>query len=861
MDPGPRSSILQRKLAGTDRNAFRVISKLANSLYRSGNRRGHALNLTILLLTAALAGPAWSQAAGGGGGGGAGAGAGAAGGAPATTGTTGQSTGLVGNNSTSQSNTNNNNNQQDNNGNRENNNRDNNERKAEVPAGSQDVRTEFQQMVESTTGRRLPIFGASLFADVPSTFAPVSDVPVGPGYILGPGDEVNLQVSGQVNDQVHLIIDRAGSISLPGVGSVHLAGLPYAQLNNFLTQQLNKIYRNFTVNAQLGSLRTIQVFVVGQARRPGTYSISSLSTLTNAIFASGGPSPQGSLRDFQVKRDGVTIDHFDLYDLLLHGDKTKDIPLQTGDVLFIPFVGPQVAIVGSVDSPAIYELKRGDPPPVTTVADALQLAGGMTAVAAGSTVRLDRIFEHSMRNIEDVNLQAASVTLKNGDILSVTSVIDRFRDAVTLRGNVANPGRYVWHPGMRISDLIPNKESLVTRNYWRKRNQLGQLAQDYQPDRPDASTQQEGALEVHGNATDKLSTSPNQAGNTNPSDSSSGGSSVGAALTGNNSPFEAKTDVILSAPDIYWTYAVIERQSAADLTTSLIPFNLGKVVLDGDASQNLELLPNDVVTIFSKADLRVPTALQTRYVRLEGEFDAAGVYSVLPGETLRGLLRRVGGFTPDAYLYASEFTRESTRRVEQQRLREYADQLEAQILATTSQQVARANTPTEQQTETASTADARSAVERLRSLQPIGRIVLDLKPDSKGVDDVPDIALEDGDRFVVPRVPANVTVEGQVYNANAFVYTPGQHVIDYLKRAGGPDREADKKRMFLLHADGSVVSRQYDNVGQSPIYPGDTIVVPPILDKRALLQKIATIAQTIANLGIGIAAIYILARE
>ena len=860
MDPGPRSSILQRKLAGTDRNAFRVISKLANSLRRTGKQRASALTLTILLLTTAVAGTAWSQTAGGGGGAGAGSGAGAGTGGPAT-GAAGQSTtGLVGNNSTSQSNTNtNNNNQQDTNGNRENNNRDNNERKAEVPAGSQDVRTEFQQMVESTTGRRLPIFGASLFSDVPSTFAPVSDVPVGPGYILGPGDEINLQVSGQVNDQIRLAIDRTGAVSLPGVGSVHLAGLPYAQLNNFLTQQLNKIYRNFTVNAQLGSLRTIQIFVVGQVRRPGTYSVSSLSTLTNAIFASGGPSPQGSLRDFQLKRDGVTIDHFDLYDLLLHGDKTKDVPLQTGDVLFVPFVGPQVAVVGSVDTPAIYELKSGAS--VTTVTDALQLAGGMTAVAAGSTVRLDRIFEHSMRNIEDVNLEAANVALKNGDILSVTSVIDRFRDAVTLRGNVANPGRYVWHPGMRISDLIPNKESLVTRNYWRKRNQLGQLVQDYQTDRPDASTQQEGALEVHGNATDKLSNSPNEAGNTNPSDSSSGGSSVGAALTGNNSPFEAKTDVILSAPDIYWTYAVIERQSAADLTTSLIPFNLGKIVLDGDASQNLELLPNDVVTIFSKADLRVPSSLQTRYVRLEGEFDAAGVYSVLPGETLRGLLRRVGGFTPDAYLYASEFTRESTRRVEQQRLREYADQLEAQILATTSQQVARANTPTEQQTETASTADARSAVQRLRTLQPIGRIVLDLKPDSKGVEDVPDIALEDGDRFVVPRVPANVTVEGQVYNANAFVYTPGQTVLDYLKRAGGPDREADRKRMFLLHADGSVVSRQYANVGHAAIYPGDTIVVPPILDKRALLQKIATIAQTIANFGIGIAAIYILARE
>jgi polysaccharide export outer membrane protein len=807
----------------------------------------------VLCLGASVALPSWSQAAGGGGGTGAGTAApGAAGTGLGGNATTGQASG---------SNSQNTNNQQDANGNRDSTNRENADRKSEVPAGSQDARTEFQQMVEATTGRRLPIYGAALFTEVPSTFAPISDVPVGPDYVLGPGDEINIQLSGAVNDQLRLPIDRTGAISIPTVGSIHVAGLPYAQLNSFLTAQLGKIYRNFTANAQLGSLRTIQVFVVGQARRPGTYSISSLSTLTNAIFASGGPLPQGTVRDIQVKRNGVTIDHFDLYDLLLHGDKTKDISLTSGDVIFIPFVGPQVAIVGSVDNPAIYELKSSTSSPVTTVSEALQMAGGETAVAAGSTVRLERIFEHSMRSIEDVNLQTGSVPLRNGDILSVTSVIDRFRDAVTLRGNVANPGRYVWHPGMRVSDLIPNKDSLITRNYWRKRNQLGQLAQDYQTDRPDASTQREGALEVHGNATDKLANAATQTGNTSPSDGSAGGGSVGAALTGNNSPFEAKTDVILSAPDIYWTYAVIERQSAADLTTSLIPFNLGKIVLDGDASQNLELLPDDVVTIFSKADLRVPSALQTRYVRLEGEFDAAGVYSVLPGETLRGLLRRVGGFTPDAYLYASEFTRESTRRVEQQRLREYADQLQAQISATTSQQVARAASPTEQQAETAATADARTAVQRLRSLQPIGRIVLDLKPDSKGVDDVPDIALEDGDRFVVPRVPANVTVQGQVYNANAFVYTPGQHVIDYLKRAGGPDREADKKRMFLLHADGSVVSRQYANVAQSPIYPGDTIVVPPILDKRALLQKIATIAQTIANFGIGIAAIYLLARN
>jgi hypothetical protein len=473
-------------------------------------------------------------------------------------------------------------------------------------------------------------------------------------------------------------------------------------------------------------------------------------------------------------------------------------------------------------------------------------------------VRVERIFEHSMRTVQDIAPEQKAVELlQTGDIISVTSVIDRFRDAVTLRGNVANPGRYVWHPGMKISDLVPNKEALITRNYWRKRNQLGQLVQDYQPDQPDATTHSEGALEVHSNSEDRRA-EPSQRGGAT---IDAGGSSVGAALTASNSPFGAKTDVVLSAPDIDWNYAVIERQSAADLTTSLIPFNLGAIVLKGDPTQNFELLPGDVVTIFSKSDIRVPSNQQTRYVRLEGEFVGSGVYSVLPGETLRGLIRRVGGFTSDAYLYASEFTRESTRRVETQRLHEYADQLEAQISSVTSSNIARANTPSDQLAANASAADARSAVNRLRNVSPIGRIVLDLKPDSQGVDAIPDLALEDGDRFVVPRVPANVTVEGQVYNANAFVYQDGQHMIDYLQRAGGPDREADRKRIFILRADGSVVSHQYANVSHSPMYPGDTIVVPPVIDKRALLQRISSIASIVGNLGLGIASIYFVTRN
>lgn len=762
--------------------------------------------------------------------------------------------------------------------------------------------TPFQQMVQATAGQRLDIYGTSLFQQVPSTFAPVQNIPVGPDYILGPGDQIDVELSGQVNRQLSVWIDRNGTIFIPELGSVRVAGLPYSELNHFLNTQLGRIYRNFTVNATLGSLRTIQVFIVGQARRPGSFSISSLSTLLNALFASGGPSATGSMRDIQVKRGGQTIDHFDLYDLLLHGDKSHDIPLATGDVIFIPFAGPQVAVLGAVNHPAIYELK-GE----TSVAQALELAGGENSAASDGDVLLERVFEHSNRSVEDVSLAKSQTTMmRAGDIVSVRTVVDRFRNAVTLRGNVANPGRYAWHPGMRVSDLIPNKESLITRDYWRKRNQLGQFvvqqsessfAIPFTQAQPNATQQRggtqsqpaqgnpqtqnasgqassldqqlqsqlipgqqqtEGALQLSGNAPVTAAPGGNQSSS---SSSQGGGNSVGAALTGNAGPFRAKNDVVLSAPDIDWSYAVIERQDAKTLTTSLIPFNLGKIVLDGDASQDVELLPGDVVTIFSKADIRVPSTQQTRYVRLEGEFVAAGVYSVLPGETLRGLLQRAGGFTPDAYLYASEFTRQSTQRVEQQRLSEYADELEAQVSSTSASQQARALNASDQAAALASEAAARAAVARLRRITPIGRIVLDLKPDSEGIDSVPDIALEDGDRFVVPRVPANVNVEGQVYSANAFVFRSGQHVLDYLHKAGGPDREADRKRIFLLRADGSVVSRQYAKVERAPIYPGDTIVVPPVLDRRSILQRIVDISQIAGSLGLSVAALDVLAHQ
>ena len=711
--------------------------------------------------------------------------------------------------------------------------------------GTQEVPTEFQRLVLESTGVPLPIFGANLFSD-PNTFAPVSDVPVNNDYVIGPGDEIRIQIFGAQNQQSDVVVDRNGNIPLRDVGDVHVAGIRYSQLQPFLKSQLDRVFRNFDLNVNLGQLRTIPIFITGFARRPGTYDLSSLSTLVNALFASGGPLPQGSLRDIRVLRNNADIIHFDLYDLILRGDKSKDIQLQPGDVINIPVVGPQVAITGSVNNPAIYEIRLG-----TTVRQLLEQTGGNTSVALGSRIRVERIFDHSMRSIIDLDLTQTDPALENGDIVTVGTILDRFKDAVTLRGNVAFPGRYNWKPGLRLLDIVPTRDLLITRDYYRRLNAQGNTFSDY-----NAAAGPVGSVGVSGTANTQQADASNQSGAT--STSGKGGGSVASAVTSSNNVFGANTDIILSAPDVDLSYAVIQRLNPDLLTTSLIPFNPGRLYVQGDTSQNLALQPGDIITFFSTADIRVPTVQQTRIVHLEGEFVASGVYSVLPGETLRGLLRRVGGLTQDAYLYGSEFTRLSTRRIQQQRLNEYADALEAQISIYAAAGQSRAISDRDAAATTAAATQGEQTVARLRRVVPLGRIVLELKPDSRGIDAIPDLPLEDQDRFVVPRVPSTVSVEGQVYSANSFVFQRGKREHDYLRQAGGPDRDADSKRQFILRADGSVFSRQYGNVDKATMFPGDTIVIPPQIDRRAFLRNLLDFSSIIGQFGLGAAAINVL---
>jgi protein involved in polysaccharide export with SLBB domain len=803
-----------------------------------------------------------------------------------------------------------------------------------------DPPTEFQAMVANSLGKTLPIYGAKLFRNPPSTFAPLNLVPVTPDYVIGPGDELLVQVWGQLTLNGRFTVDRSGAIYIPQVGTLHVAGLPFSQIQENLKTQIGRVFRNFDLNVNMGQLRSIQVFVVGQARRPGSYTISSLSTLINALFVTGGPTPQGSMRHIQLKRGGRVVVDFDLYDLLLRGDKSKDAQLLPGDVIYIPPVGPQVAVAGSVNSPAIYELRSADS---TTAGEALEMAAGVTSVASGQTLRLERVDEHRMRSMTQISLdaQGKATVLRDGDLLELIAVVSQYKDAVTLRGNVANPGRYTWKAGMHVHDLLPNKDALITREYWLKRSQLGQPILTYIPtclpttpfgipglrygipfgdegENPNwrySSTRnpnliglpfgngESGSYPTSDGATDggldcapipesetaasgindrftpysaprtSATAGSNSAGSgvlANGMAQNSGNSnlmsatsaSVGSTSVASSSAgqFKPRNDIKLSEPDIDWSYAVIERQSKENLTTSLLPFNLGKLVLEGDASQNLELLPGDVVTIFSKADIRVPQAQQTRYVRLEGEVVSSGVYSVLPGETLRHLVERAGGVTADAYLYGSEFTRESTRRVQQQRLNEYIDQIALQVSANATNNFGRALNVSDSAAATAAAQQNQSVISSLRQIQATGRIVLELPVDANNVSQLPDMPLEDGDRLIVPRIPSTVNVEGAVYNQNSFVFDPTRRVGSYIRLAGGANRDADTSRAYVIRASGSVLSKQYsssligNNFDSLHIYPGDTVVVPLNLTKGQTLKTIVSIAQIVGQLGIAIAA-------
>ncbi|MGH8677279.1 MAG: SLBB domain-containing protein, partial [Burkholderiales bacterium] len=508
--------------------------------------------------------------------------------------------------------------------------------------------------------------------------------------------------------------------------------------------------KNFDLNVSLAQLRAIQIFVVGQARRPGSYVVGSLSTLVNALFASGGPTYKGSLRRIQVKRNDKVVTEFDLYDLLLRGDKSKDVSLLPGDVIFIPPVGPLAAVSGSINVPAIYELK-----PRSTFGDLLDMAGGLATTASTQKVTIERIMNRETRFVEEMALDGKGLNreLRDGDVVNVYTLSPRIANAVTLRGNVAQTMRFPWKLGMTVTDVIPEKLALILPDYWIKRNEAGRPASWLRPVDPigtaglrvpapgpvPAPSPQFVQAPVPAPPPQSVQ-APAQAPATGPTAASIAGSAPSPVPA--TAPAASQRDLVRASVEINWDYAVIERLNLSELQPTLIPFNLGKAVTDKDPQHNLLLMPGDVITVFSADDIRVPKARRVQFVRLEGEFAAPGVYQVRDGETLRDLVIRVGGLTQIAYLYGAEFTRESARENQQRQLDSALARMEAEAERATIERAQAVVSKEEGDTLGQQATAQRALIARLRQIQATGRIVLGLQPNGSSVKNLPEIPLE-----------------------------------------------------------------------------------------------------------------------
>jgi protein involved in polysaccharide export with SLBB domain len=516
-----------------------------------------------------------------------------------------------------------------------------------------------------------------------------------------------------------------------------------------------------------------------------------------------------------------------------------------------------------------------------------------------------------------MNASGLGASISNGDIIRIYSNLASYKNTVTLRGNVADPGRFSWKPGMHLSDIIPDRDSLLSRDYWWQRSHQGLPAPEFEPfignlefhRTPSTSlprsrsgtvdeyshsnnayadsngtlqesrtfsqdpTKLEGqnALTAGLAATDIDPTSAYSADIARNREAGGGGT-VGSQLnqTSRSGQQEQRKriDVRLTTPEIDWNYAVIERLDHNTLRTSLIPFDLGKLIMQHDPSQDLPLQPGDIVTIFSQSDIKVPLEEQTKYIHLEGEFVHAGIYSVKAGETLRDVIARAGGLTTKAYLYGSEFDRESTRILQQQRIDEYIRRVDLDAsrgaLALSASQTSAAGNAASASAAAAAATSEQQLVAHLRQIRATGRIVLNFNSRASSLDDLPAIPLENGDRFLVPPVPATINVVGAVYNQNSFLYQDGTQVERYLKLAGGPDRDADHRRAFVIRADGSVISHNAANgpwgnkFAELRLNPGDTIVVPDKTLRPTALRGLLDWTQIFSQLALGAAAVQVL---
>jgi protein involved in polysaccharide export with SLBB domain len=783
----------------------------------------------------------------------------------------------------------------------------------------------------SNKQRPLQRFGLDVFRneDTDLDNFPI-DLPAGPDYMVGPGDGLAIDLWGGVSQRISRTVDRQGRISLPESGPVLVSGHTLAEVQQTVQKILRANYRDVSADVSLSRLRTIRVYVVGEVLEPGAYDISSLSTPLNALFQAGGISDRGSLRNIKHFRGNTLVEDVDAYDLLLHGVRSEMAHLESGDTLLVAPMGPEVTIEGMVRRPAIYELHSEK-----TLADALDLAGGILPAAALQHIEVQRLIAHEKRTMLTLDISASSDTeaitkqlsvfkIQDGDQIHIFPIAPYNEDAIYLQGHVVRPGRYSYSNGMKATDLIKSYADLLPEPASHYAEIIRLNPPDFRPtvesfDLASALANPATApkLEAHDTVrifgrydfepapevwiggevrtAGKYGTSGQirlrdaiyLAGGTTPDASLDSAQlfrtqtdgtlkifsvNLGDALAGKpaaNILLEPRDRLLVQRnvaqvdPATVDIKGEVAKPGRYPLTTNMhvedliqvagglkrtadpVKANLTRyaagdprhtpsenlsialsAVSAGDETENKLLRDGDVLTIPQNPGWNDVGATVT----VRGEIQHPGPFGIRPGERLSSVLQRAGGFSPQAYPYGAVLMRTEVRDQEMnaraeliRRMKEEQVHLNALPETDTDQKNAKLTALGETET----------TLRQLEMNPPVGRVVIRIQPDvNMWKNTSADVVVRDGDILVVPKKAGYVSVNGQVFNPTAVSYRPGKSAKWYLSQAGGLTQLANKKAVFVIRADGSVLAAK-NNSGfwsgdplSATLRPGDTVVVP-----------------------------------
>jgi polysaccharide export outer membrane protein len=729
-------------------------------------------------------------------------------------------------------------------------------------------------------------FGYDLFEGAPSTFAPVKDIQVPIDYVVGPGDTFNIQLYGNETASYSLTVGRDGRIKFPKLGPISVSGMGFDAAREVLEHRVSQQLTGTQVSVTMGELRSIRVFVLGEAQKPGSYTVSGLSTMTNALFVSGGVKTVGSLRNIELMRNGHLVSVLDLYDLLLRGDTSGDRQLMPGDVIFIPPIGTTATVYGAVRRPAIYELKKEK-----TAEQLVEIAGGLLPDADAVLAQLERVATSRLREMRNVNLNTdagRNTEILNGDKLRVPAIRPTLENSVELSGYVFRPGAFQYRAGLRLSDVLTSFDELrpnADRHYVVIRRVIPP------EDKIDViSADLEGALNARGSAADPelrprdkiivFDLTANRSRTVAPItddlklQASATAPAHVAAIIGEVRapglyPLEPSmhiSDLIRAGGSLqdsaYAGEAELNRYEVVDgqeRQTALLDVNLA-AIRHNEPGADLELRPYDTLVIKKTPQWEVPGTIV-----LNGEFRHPGRYPIHHGETLSSVLRRAGGLTDIAFDEGAVFTREELKQREKEQLELLSNRLQSDLAALSLEAVSTSAVTNGGGGGGAGAGQAlaigQQLIQQLRNTKPVGRLVVDLH---KVVNGRPggsdDVLLRNGDVLLIPKKTQEVTVLGEVQGPTSHIYRVGLSRDDYIAKSGGTTQKADRKRIYIVRANGDVVtggrSGWFRRSQAIEIRPGDTIVVPLNTERVAPLPLWTSVTTIIYNLAIALLAIH-----